>query len=622
MAEGPFRLPGARLSMPTKRNRQDICVYVLLLALGGLQLALSSWSSEFVTDSYYYELAQSILAKAGYGFNFRPEPMVPPGFPALLAVLIFAVGHSYAVLVRSMPLFTTLGLITAYEILKTEEGGAVAGLVCLLLASSPIWFEFSTTMLFSDMPYFFSSMLLLWALMRLNASTNRARTLAWWWTLCAVLLLASILLRSTGIALAFGILAWLTVSLFRERQSRKRRLALYLPLIVMGLAAEGAWMFWSERHPVTMWPVHGFQESYVATLKLKSGNNPELGMATWRDVLERPLENEDDMATSMFSLLTHKQIAPAWYSPATMIPLALLLVGLAYSFCKTGGGRIPEWYFVGYQFLYLFWPWNFEWRFQLPIAPLAALYIWRGGGLFWRWAQRTPREAGTIAFIVVAFGILGSVLWGWRTPHPRALACIAMWLPVGCLAAVFLRGGRELTRKVSLLSDSAVFVKGVRISRMKLAVGVAIACLLAAGVWMQTLSGVENVKRVPEMDPSIDAAQWIRGHSAPDTVVMARWEALVYHYSGRRVIWFPASTDPQLLMSGIRRYHIRLIVVTEDENESYWKPSDSYCFRVLTRAYPELFHQVHEGAHERVYELPEESSPPIPLLEDVRVRLL
>ena len=167
-----------------------------------------------------------------------------------------------------------------------------------------------------------------------------------------------------------------------------------------------------------------------------------------------------------------------------------------------------------------------------------------------------------------------------------------------------------------------MFVKGVRISRMKLAVGVAIACLLAAGVWMQTLSGVENVKRVPEMDPSIDAAQWIRGHSAPDTVVMARWEALVYHYSGRRVIWFPASTDPQLLMSGIRRYHIRLIVVTEDENESYWKPSDSYCFRVLTRAYPELFHQVHEGAHERVYELPEESSPPIPLLEDVRVRLL
>jgi hypothetical protein len=84
---------------------------------------------------------------------------------------------------------------------------------------------------------------------------------------------------------------------------------------------------------------------------------------------------------------------------------------------------------------------------------------------------------------------------------------------------------------------------------------------------------------------------------------MARWEARVYHYSGRRVIWFPASTDPQLLMAGIRRHHISIIVVTEDDDrQSYWKPSDRHCFRVLMRAYPALFRQVHHGAHEEVYE--------------------
>src|SRR6266849_597193 len=168
---------------PTKPNRQDLYVYILLLALGGLQLALGCRTSDFAYDPYYYELARSILAKTGYGFNFRPEPMVPPGFPALLALLIVAVGHSYAVLVRSMAFFTALGLITAYEFLKSEEGRGVAGVVCLLLASSPSLFQFSTRELFSDMPYFFTSMLLLWAVPRLDPA-NRVRTRALWWTLC------------------------------------------------------------------------------------------------------------------------------------------------------------------------------------------------------------------------------------------------------------------------------------------------------------------------------------------------------------------------------------------------------------------------------------------------------
>jgi hypothetical protein len=111
------------------------------------------------------------------------------------------------------------------------------------------------------------------------------------------------------------------------------------------------------------------------------------------------------------------------------------------------------------------------------------------------------------------------------------------------------------------------------------------------------------------MDPNVEAAEWIRGYSAADDVVMARWESSVYHHSGRRVIWFPPSTDPDLLMAGINRYHIRFIVVTEeDDSESYWKPSDSHCFRVLSHAYPSLFCQVHQGTHEHVYEICGEAS--------------
>ena len=123
--------------------------------------------------------------------------------------------------------------------------------------------------------------------------------------------------------LAGGILGWLAISLFREREAARRRLAVFLPIVIVGLTVQGAWMLWAERHPVSQWPVHGFQESYIAQLKLKNGNDPELGMASWQDVLKRPLENEDDMAASMVGLFTHKQMAPGWYSPSSIIPLAL-----------------------------------------------------------------------------------------------------------------------------------------------------------------------------------------------------------------------------------------------------------------------------------------------------------
>ena len=66
----------------------------------------------------------------------------------------------------------------------------------------------------------------------------------------------------------------------------------------------------------------------------------------------------------MVGLFTHKQMSPAWYSPGTVIPLAVSLMSLVYTFRKTGGG-IAEWYFVSYQFLFLFRPWNLELRFQL-----------------------------------------------------------------------------------------------------------------------------------------------------------------------------------------------------------------------------------------------------------------
>jgi dolichyl-phosphate-mannose-protein mannosyltransferase len=586
-----------------KRNRHEVYVYALLAAMGALLFALSCNASDFVIDSYYYELARSLLAGSGYGFNLRPETMVPPGFPALLAVLVLVLGPNYVALMRSITVFTSLGLIASYEVLRSAEGRGVAAASCLLLASSPALFGFSTTMLFSDMPYFCASTLLLWAAPRLDSCEGGAMKRASWWMLCGLLLFASILMRSTGIALIGGILGWLVVSFFREREAVQRRLAMFLPLVVIGIAVQGGWIHWAARNQSSQWPVHGYQENYVAQLKLKNGNDPELGMATWTDILSRPIENMGDMATSMLELSTHKEIASAWYSPGTIIPLALLLIGLASSFYRNGGG-ILEWYFVGYQSLFLFWPWNFELRFQLPVAPLAFLFMWRGGRVLFELAGKRPRELGASGLVVATLGTLSTIAWGWDTRHPRTSTCLIVWVLAAAVSAGLLVYGRDLSRRGLLLLARTVAVKGRFVSVGQIAGALAVMCLFVSGVVMELKIGIQNLHVVPESDPSIEAAEWIRAHSTPPDVIMARKEAVVYHYSHHQVVWFPASSDPQLLMAGIRRYHVRDIVVTDqDDSNSYWRPSEARCFEALSHADPELFRLVHKGPHEEVFEV-------------------
>jgi hypothetical protein len=585
-----------------KRCWLDFTVYLSIVGFGVLAFALSSRSADFMWDVYYLELAKSIIAKTGYGFNFKPETMLPPGFPYLLAMLIVTLGSSYAVLVRSMVVFTTLGLITSYELLRCQQDRVAAAVACLLLASSPALFLFSTTLVFSDMPYFFLSMLLLWLFVRLDVTDRRSPwERALWWLLCGCLLLASIMIRSTGMALLSGIVGWQAVSFVREPERAKRRFKILLLLVIAGGAGQLAWMFWAARHQTFEWPIHGYREHYVAQLTLKNGNDPELGRATWKDVLKRPAENADGLAAAMVGLFLHKLTAPAWYSPMTVIPLALLLLGLGYSFWKTGGGLL-EWYFVSYEAMYLFWPWNFELRFLLPIAPIAFLYAWRGGIVLWRLTRDWPREVGATFFALAVIGGLSSIVWGWNVPKPQARFCIAIWGLIAAISAAVYWGERKIIQNLSLELGKSFSVAGRLVPLGRALGGAAVICLMAFGGALQVTAGMRNLHRDPKEDPDIEAALWIKGHSEASTVVMARKEDLVFHYAQRRVIWFPPSTDPKMLMDGIRRFQIRQIVVV-DRSDSYWKPSDRECFQALSRAYPHAFHLVHQGPQSNVFEV-------------------
>ncbi len=81
---------------------------------------------------------------------------------------------------------------------------------------------------------------------------------------------------------------------------------------------------------------------------------------------------------------------------------------------------------------------------------------------------------------------------------------------------------------------------------------------------------------------------------------MARKDDMVYHYSQRRVVWFPPSRDAAVLMDGIRRWHVQYVVVHYGD-DTYWQPSAADCFSALVHAYPESFRLVHTGYHSDIF---------------------
>jgi hypothetical protein len=98
------------------------------------------------------------------------------------------------------------------------------------------------------------------------------------------------------------------------------------------------------------------------------------------------------------------------------------------------------------------------------------------------------------------------------------------------------------------------------------------------------------------------AGAWIRSHSDTNAVIMARQVPTVCHYSNRRVIWLPPSSDPQLLMEGTLKHQVNFVIVVRRE-DSYYLPPDEDCFAGLLNAYPSAFRLVCETPEFRVFEV-------------------
>jgi hypothetical protein len=618
--------------------RIDLVVFALILSIGALQFFYTARASDFLgEDVFWADSARSLVNHGYYGINGYAETNMPPALPMILALLRIAGAGGHVACLRAMVVFGTLGFLASYELLRLQMPRGIAAAACLLLISSRVHFDFVTRQVWPSYLYFFVATCALLAARKLEQAT-RATTRIGWGALLAALIAASLMTASVGIAFLGAMLISVCVALLRDRRLAVARLKTYTAVFLVGAAIQGCWMF--SRGPaeasagigVQEWPVPGFPRSYLAQLPLKSGRHPELGMATLPDIGVRILKNAAEYANLLSRMLVQRMPDLAWMSILVAGPLLLMAFGWGYS-VWLNGGDLQDWYFAGFWFIYLLWPWGAEIRFFIPVSALACLYMWRGWKALTLSAKNSPRVLG-IVWLPLG-GLLTACAWLWMYGYGIARylynagiedeVSFVVWSLSVTLAVWMIWANHGWLTPASLLwrgrpnQTGPLQISALRIARL---FGMlAVPGLIVLGLTIQLASGRSNLDRTSETNqPGTDAlaGEWTRSHTDAQAVVMARLVPTVSHYSDRKVIWFPPSSDPRLLMEGIRKHNINFVIVVRREY-NYYLPSDDDCFAPLVKMHPETFRLICQRPGFRVFQVVVDTTPlpVVPLAQSI-----
>jgi hypothetical protein len=589
------------IGQESRRDRASLVFVIFILLLGVCAVFLHQRTPDFGGDDVFYaDAAQSLLQRGVYEVDGKAETTQPPGLAAILAAVFAMFGYSYGVCVMAMALFETVGFLAAFELLKRRVGIVIGGTICVVLMSSPVYFAWATRLVYACFPCFFVTMVaLLCGEEYERASTFRSELV--WGVAFTVAIVASLLLATATIAVLGAMVMVVLATVLKDRRMARTRLLKFLPVLLVGILVQGLWM---HRQPApSEWPLPGYPAPYLDQVKVKDGNHPELGMATWQDIPGRVTSNALAAADSLSRLLLRHGINQTRVA-VLMIPVLLVAAGWAYSVWASAGADLVAWYFAGYALVYLLWPWRMELRFVLPIAPLACLYAWRGMTAIRLTSDASPRLVG-ILWASMALGVAAvgahSISVPRRTGHgdlPDQLA-IAMWLVSAGGALWMARSGKSLlsadlpSRMGNWLNASA---SPGRVTRHQLVVGaggVLAAVVIGLGIAVDGRIARENLGRtdlasaekvgIGEVLPAeVSAGIWLRSHTDPGSIVMARHWPTVHHHANRRSVWFPPISDPGVLFEGIVKHGVDYIVVVNHPHP-YYLPDDGYCFdRLLT----------------------------------------
>ena len=247
-------------------------------------------------------------------------------------------------------------------------------------------------------------------------------------------------------------------------------------------------------------------------------------------------------------------------------------------------------------------------------ARLLVPMVW--GKAFVLMAKNNPRAVG-IAWLPIAIALtIGAGLSLHGPPigsQSRYLEfqdefSFLIWLLSAVLATWMIWANTawlEPAARVSLFFRTSSGAPRINPRRIAARLGIGfVICLIFLGLKKQVDVARINLDSNSGINHSADAeaGAWIRSHTDTDTVVMARHVPTVYHHSQRKVIWFPPSSNPQLLMKGIVEHKTNFVIVVRRES-SYFLPPDDISFAALLATYPGFFHLLYKASEFRIFEV-------------------
>lgn len=339
-------------------------------------------------SALYMSLARSLAQGKGYTTAGRPHYGLPPGYPAMLAALMkLGAGSDERILALNVAMAVT-GLAAVgltYLLLRQLADRDWALLLTVVVALSREMYRRSGEIL-SDVPFTVLVVAGLWLYARgLRHPSRRGQ-----WALGSALLVASCLVRVTGVIIALSAPVGLVLSAWR---TARRRALLNAALIGAAVAAFVLLLLGpqpSQEDPASF--------SYAGSLKVWVSGHTVL---TW---LRRGAENFYRGAGHFCRLLTGQRMPAPVCLAVLVLPVFIALVRRA----RRGDWLVPATivsYVGGISLL------GVTSRYYLPLLPLLLLSLLEG----WAWALakvklKAPRLSVAGAVLILMVGVLAANL--------------------------------------------------------------------------------------------------------------------------------------------------------------------------------------------------------------------
>lgn len=310
-------------------------------------------------------------AAHGGGFLEDGEPILfPPGYPALLAVLMrLGLAHPWA-LVGLNAVFLSAGLFAGYFLLIREffEDKAVVLFICsFFLLSFVVVKHFPIPL--TEVPFFCCSMCCL-------AVMSQAKKMDWNWRFVAltvsalILAIAAITVRSVGVALVPPFLLMIVCTprfkSLLKRLSRRTKLA----VVVASVFAAVGTMLVIAKTSVGRAALVSFCGGYCSVLRdfIADAKKSKISIVVSKIVFDRLTEFGelfDNLPISKTPVRLHVMVP--WIG---LLLLLLTLFGLATKRRQIGPTEV---FLVCYVVILFAWPFS-DARFWLPVLPILIAY--------------------------------------------------------------------------------------------------------------------------------------------------------------------------------------------------------------------------------------------------------